>query len=390
MPPATGHRPFENLDDDEKLDALTKAVLQAMAADISDDLSIKVILYGQSIDNVLSALSRKSTRDHRVKVQQFKERFPDYAKVEDLDKAKDLWMNRRYGSSDQPGSDFGIQALCTDLLNFAVKTMAAERSCLQTVLWAEVATRAELIYSHSIRQWKPDTIPGYVDFDAFRFIGKIREDCRRRDLAREYELGTTSGLIYVQLFGLPEISTMTELEHARLSNTFGKFRRDFDELVGLRDRIEYRNVTGHEVRSEGDLSMWVLKRDLAADVDSAKDENIHRIGLVITPSPRAMGSFAGRIENLLYDFWGDFPLDKVRELLEDEALGKENLVCLQKCDGVAAPFLGLRDVARFYVRRELTAEELDRLRGWDWFVARAGTDGSERLKRFIDEARRGF
>jgi len=383
LPPAISQRPVN-----EKLDALTKALLQAMSADISDDLSIKVILYGQSIDNVLSALIPKSTHDHNAKVQQFKALFPAYAKLEDLDKAKNLWMNRRYGSSEPPGSDFGIQALCTDLLDFAVKTMAAERKCAQTVLWAEVATRAELIYSHSIRQWRPDTIPGYIDFDAFRFIGKIREDCRRRGLAGEYDLGTISGLIHVQLFGLPEVSTMTELERARFSNTFGKLRRDFDELVGLRDRIEYRNVTAHEVRSESDLSMWVLKRGLAADVNSAKDEDIHRIGLVITPSPRAMDSFAGRIENLLNDLWGDFPLDKVKEALEGEALGKENLVWMQKCDGVRAPFLGLRDVAQFYVRRELTAEELDRLRGWDWFVVRAGTDGSERLKRFMDEARK--
>lgn len=196
-----------------------------------------------------------------------------------------------------------------------------------------------------------------------------------------------SGLIHIQVFGLPEKAAMTEAERTRLSSLFEKMRRNFDELSRLRDRVEYRNMIGHEDFSERDLSMWSFKRDLAADLDTGKDEKIHRIGLVITPSPRAMERYAGRIENLLKDLWGDFALDGVKELLEQEASGKDTFVRLQRYDGLDAPFLGLRDVAQFYLRKEITAEELNRLRGWDWFVARAGTDGADRLKRYIDEAR---
>lgn len=214
-----------------------------MAADVNGDLNIKVILYGQSIDNVLSALIPGRTHNHNAKVQQFKELFPDYEKLGDLDKAKDLWMDRRYGQAKPPENDFGIQALCSDLVNFAVKVMAAERKCSHSVLWAEVANRAEATYSLSIRQWKSDAIPSYIDFDAFKFVEKIREDCRRQGLVFEHEFEENiSGLIHIQVFGLPRKSAMTETELARLSSIFKKMRLNFDELRQLRDRVEYRNM----------------------------------------------------------------------------------------------------------------------------------------------------
>jgi hypothetical protein len=136
------------------------------------------------------------------------------------------------------------------------------------------------------------------------------------------------------------------------------------------------------------ISTWSFERELRSWNNISKEDELNRIGIVVTPSPKAMERFAGRIENQVTELWEDFPTERVRQLLDLEETGVD-INEFQMSEGVPImeTCLGLRDLAHLLRRRGITTEEEQRLRNWDWFIERAGLEGSQRLKKFIDEER---
>jgi hypothetical protein len=138
------------------------------------------------------------------------------------------------------------------------------------------------------------------------------------------------------------------------------------------------------------LETWSNEREHRSWIDILKEDELNRMGIVVTPSPLALGRFGGRVENQIMMLWRDFSAERVRQLLLLEERG-EDIMEVQTREGVAMldACPGLRDLAYQLRNRGISAEEKERLKNWDWFIERVGPRGLERLERFIDEYRRG-
>jgi hypothetical protein len=123
-------------------------------------------------------------------------------------------------------------------------------------------------------------------------------------------------------------------------------------------------------------------------------EGHDRLGVIVTVSPRAMDAYGGRIENYLREFWTDsqgneYPTDKVRAVLEAEAMGM-NIMEDQRKQGVKLEDVcfGFEELGYRLRNRGITAEEEKRLRNWDWFKQRAGDQGVDNLKKYIEQEKK--
>lgn len=118
--------------------------------------------------------------------------------------------------------------------------------------------------------------------------------------------------------------------------------------------------------------------------DPSKEDELNRVAVLLTVSPRAMEAFGGRIENLFEDLWRGIPIKEISRLLGLEASGQD-IREVQLGKGSYAP--GLRSFA-YMMRGGLTKEQEERLGNWPWFTKRVGPDGVSRLKAYIEEERR--
>lgn len=118
------------------------------------------------------------------------------------------------------------------------------------------------------------------------------------------------------------------------------------------------------------------------------------LALIAVPSPRAMTEFAGRLENLIRDFWSDgegnaFPRERIRLALEMEEHGRDPYE-EQRNQGIGLGdfCLGLEDLAKWLARFHFTKADEGRIHRWEWLEERIGKENIASLFQMIEKERR--